>query len=128
MPAGSDLLDRLKSEHTRNDALDDLKRFLSDNDPNIKSNILYNCISYIASHTYHFTDRQYEELASLAISNKVLTTKQKSNIESWIDNRDDLIEEKGSGMHYVPYDGPDDIDRYLGHGEFDDDAGYYVCD
>ncbi|CAG8633178.1 2829_t:CDS:1, partial [Funneliformis caledonium] len=28
----------------------------------------------------------------------------------------------------VPYDGPDDIDRYLGHGEFDDDSGYYLCD
>ncbi|CAG8717456.1 1288_t:CDS:1, partial [Funneliformis mosseae] len=51
----------------------------------------------------------------------VLITKQKSNIESWIDNRDNLIED-------VPYDGPDDIDRYLGHEEFDDDSGYYLCD
>ncbi|RIA86997.1 hypothetical protein C1645_740433 [Glomus cerebriforme] len=123
------ILDRLKREDTRKDAFNELKRILSENVRNVTSSKLYNCISYIASHTYYFSDEEYEEIANLALSNNIITKKQKRNIEFWINNRDDLIEEREeSGPSFVYYDGPDDIDRYLGHGEFDDDDGYYVYD
>ncbi len=127
MSAADNILERLKGEDTRKEAFDDLKRVLSENDRNIKSNRLYNSISYIASHTYYFSDEEYEEIANLAMSNNVITKKQKANIESWIGNREELIKEKENrGGYFVYYDGPDDIDRYLGHGEFDDDVGYTV--
>jgi len=120
---------RLKSENTRKEALNDLKRVLPENDRNVKSSELYNCINYIASHTRYFSDEEYEEIAKLALSNNVITKKQKGNIKSWIGCREDLIEEKEQeyrGGYFVYYDGPDDMDRYLGHGEFDDDIGYTV--
>ena len=129
MSAESDILKRLKYEDTRKDAFNDLKRVLSENTRNVKNSMLYNCINYVASHTYYFSDDEYEEIARLALSNDVITNKQKVNIESWIDDREDLITEReNTGPSYVYYDGPDDPDRYLGHGEFDDDNGYYVFD
>ncbi|RHZ57547.1 hypothetical protein Glove_386g27 [Diversispora epigaea] len=130
MPAIDNILYQLKGEDTRKKAFNDLKCILSENDNNINSGKLYNCISYIASHTYYFSDDEYKEIAELALSNNVITKKQKANIESWTGNRKDLIQEKediGIG-YFVYYDGPDDIDRYLGHGEFDDDDGYFLYD
>jgi hypothetical protein len=130
MSEGRDILKRLRHEDTRKDAFNDLKRILSENTRNVKSATLYNCIGYIASHTYYFSDAEYEEIANLAQSNNVVTIKQKANIESWIDNREDLITEReereNTGPSFVYYDGPDDPDRYLGHGEFDLDEGYQV--
>lgn len=127
MSSVGNILYQLKGEGTRKEAFNNLKRILSENNNTVRSNELYNCISYIASHARYFSDDEYEEIAKLALSNNIITKKQKSNIKSWIGNREDLIKERGSTRPYfVYYDSPDDIERYLGHGEFDDDVGYYV--
>ncbi|RHZ57508.1 hypothetical protein Glove_386g52 [Diversispora epigaea] len=127
MSAINDMLYKLKGEDTRKEAFNNLKCILSENDHNINSNKLYNCISYIASHTFYFSDDEYKEISKLALSNNVITKKQKANIESWIGNRKDLIQERESEC-FIYYDGPDDVDRYLGHGEFDNDVGYLSHD
>ncbi|CAG8509273.1 9260_t:CDS:1 [Acaulospora morrowiae] len=133
MSATDDILYQLKNEDTRKDAFNNLKKILLKNNNDTKSSKLYNCISYIASHTYYFSDDEYEEIAKLALSNNVITKKQKENIEYWIGNREHLIEKRENegenmGGYFVYYDGPDDMDRYLGHGEFDDDVGYIMYD
>ncbi|RIA86996.1 hypothetical protein C1645_828389 [Glomus cerebriforme] len=123
------VLQLLKYEDTRKDAFNKLKLVLSENNRNTESNTLYNCISYIASHTYYFSDEEYEEIANLALSNNIITKKQKENIKSWINNRRCLIQgQRREECEYIYYDGPDDPDRYLGHGEFDDDDGYCLYD
>jgi hypothetical protein len=123
-----DILNLLKYECTRKDAFNDLKRILSENTCNFKSHMLYNCINYIASHTYYFSDDEYKEIALLALSNNVITNKQKANIISWINNRESLINTRRCTGTFVYYDGPDDLERYLGHGEFDLDDGYFIDD
>ncbi|CAG8549845.1 6662_t:CDS:1 [Acaulospora morrowiae] len=129
MSATDDILEQLKIEHERKEAFNNLKQILSKNHHDIKNNQLYNCISYIASHTFYFSEDEYEEIAKLALSSNVITKKQKANIRSWIGNRKGLIGERGNeGGFFVSYDGPDDMDRYLGHGDFDIDDGYYVYD
>ena len=39
----------------------------------------------------------------------------------WVMEADD----NGPEGFFCTYDGPDDPDRYLGHGEFDTDEGYW---
>src|SRR5437870_1338194 len=121
------LIKRLKCEDTRKEAYQELKCTLSNRGSTFNKTKIYNCIYYVASHTYYFTDEEYETVAKMAIASPTFTKKQKDKIDSWIGDRDNLIEKRyddGCNATYVYYDGPDDPDRYLGHGEFDDDDGY----
>jgi hypothetical protein len=84
-----DILNRLKYKNTRKNAFNDLKRILSANTHNVENAKLYNCINYIASHTYYFSNDEYKEIAHLALSNNTITNKQKANIRSRVKNRKD---------------------------------------
>jgi hypothetical protein len=121
MPAKSDMLYQLKYVNTRKDAFNNLKRILSENAHNIENSKLYNYIRYVASQTYDFSDDEYEEIARLALSNNVITDKQKMDIESWINNREGLITEREENESFVYYDRLDNTYQY------DLDEGYYEC-
>src|ERR1044072_7838638 len=119
MSVEQNILNRLKYKSTRKNAFNDLKRALSENIHNVKNVALYNCINYIASHTYFFSNGEYEEIAHLALSNKVITNKQKENIRLRINNRDDIMGQRLKNLlelliiiendNYIHYDESDDF-------------------
>lgn len=89
---------------------------------------LWDCLMFVTNHRRWFDQADVDDMLSAAQtanhSGGVFSLKQAANIAklkvvSYHDT------DYGDDRSWVPYDGPDDPDRYLGHGEFDTDDGYW---
>ena len=87
-------------------------------------------VDYVRSHS-RFTawarDLVQKMLTNASRASGILSSKQRQKVVGWLQSGQ-WVEESSSaadGGFWVPYDGPDDPDRYLGHGEFDTESGYY---
>ncbi len=68
-----------------------------------------------------------ERLSKLRMQVSCFSNKQK-NKQSASTKRPRHSEHSEYSKGFVPYDGPDDIDRYQGHGEWDSGSGYFLQD
>ncbi|CAG8536732.1 17031_t:CDS:2 [Acaulospora morrowiae] len=106
--------------------LDEFKRVLSDgqiteelrlsflNETYTKEE-LFRCISYVAAETIRFTNAEFQSIANIALTNPVITPKQKARIEKWKINRQSAVRKRRVvGRYYGGYnhDSEDDYWDY----------------
>jgi hypothetical protein len=80
---------------------------------------LWQRVSKILTHDHWYTTEDYVAVRNAAKCSQGLTAKQRKTATTLKPE-----EERENFTMYCEYDGPDDPDRYLGHGEFDTAAGY----
>ncbi|CAG8606588.1 15267_t:CDS:2 [Acaulospora morrowiae] len=108
--------------------LDEFKRVLSDGqlteelklsflDETYTKEELFRCISYVAAETIRFTNDEFQSIANIALTNPVITPKQKARIEKWKINRQSAVRKRRV------------FNRYYGGSAYDSEEDYwsYSC-
>jgi hypothetical protein len=82
---------------------------------------LWTIIQKVTSNTAFFDDDVVRRLQNAGSNFGGFSEKQRTKCKE----RKTSTEDTRSETFWVSYDGPDDVDRYLGHGEWDSSSGYW---